>query len=129
MRGDPHPAAVRLCSCLPVRTHEPPAEAYKERAPGNHVRECVINGRRYESLIEAARQLGCNRETLRRALAENGGRWERPERRGGNNARAIIIGQVRYASKSAAQRGIGRSLKTLHAMLADGRALYAERHE
>lgn len=131
MKGDLPLAAQRLLCSLPCRTHERRLDAYSERESANNVRECVINGVRYESLAEAARQLHRSRETLRRALAERGGRYEpaNPRGRGGHNARAIIIGAERFGSMSEARAALGIALKTLHAMISEGRARYAGKHE
>ena len=78
MKGDLHPAALRLAAQLPCRTHhapEPDSDHWRARHYANNVRQVVIAGRHYESLTEAGRRLGICRETVRRMIKAGEGRY------------------------------------------------------
>ena len=68
MKGDLHPAAVRLSAALPCRTHERRPIPYAERLSANNIRNVLIAGVRYESLTEAGRQLGKSRGAVRNMI-------------------------------------------------------------
>ena len=68
MKGDPHPAAVRLSAALPCHTHERPVPANQKVHSANNTRAVRINGAVYESLTEAARQLGKSRGAVRNMI-------------------------------------------------------------
>ena len=90
MRGDPHPAAVRLSAALPCRTHERPdyrAEAGVRplgrppkgaprvtQKPGigrgnNQGKRVIIAGREYPSMMDACRTLHIGHSTFYRLIA------------------------------------------------------------
>ncbi len=62
-------------SQLTVRTHSRHFGDYAARNSANNTRECVVNGVRYESLTEAARQLGCCREKIRKMILRGTARY------------------------------------------------------
>lgn len=94
----------------------------------NHARPVTVGGVRYESLAEAARQLRCHKETLRKRL--QAGKTSAPQsQRGGWNRRAIFIGKMRFESMKEVQSATGYGPKALRRMIADGRARYAGEHE
>lgn len=125
MTGDLPAAALRLMSQCPVRTHE---AKLPTRSEANHTRPVKIGGVTYESLTEAARQLRCNRETLRKRL--KAGKTDAPSKqRGGSNRRAIYIQGVRYDSLRAAISALRVGNTRIYQWLDSGRARYAEKHE
>lgn len=67
MRGDLPNAALNLLCALPVRTHE---RIYIAHVQGSKAPPpIIINHRRYDSVMEAARQLKRTRGHIRRMLA------------------------------------------------------------
>ena len=68
MKGDIHPAAFRLFSTLPVRTHEQTRSSYADRLSANNLRPVRVAGTLYESVTEAARRIGCSRGKVRLLL-------------------------------------------------------------
>ena len=68
MKGDPHPATLRLCAQLPVRTHERTRQDYADRLSANNLRAVQVRGVTYESLTEAGRQLGRSRGSIRNMI-------------------------------------------------------------
>ena len=75
MKGDLHPAAVRLSSALPCRTHIRELPQYKERLSANNTRAVICNGIHYESLTEASRQIGVCREAIRKRIYKGTARY------------------------------------------------------
>ena len=75
MKGDLHPAAVRLSAALPVHTHTRPVPAFKERNSANNTRAVICNGIHYESLTEASRQIGVCREAIRKRIYKGTARY------------------------------------------------------
>ena len=100
IKGDPHPAAVRLCATCTVRTH-------------------------YASPIVA--QQGGYRA---RKYAERSRPPANPGRgRGGANARAVIVQGKRYASIAAAVKALKIGNTRIYMWIDSGRARYAGAHE
>ncbi len=75
MKGDIPAAAVRLAAALTVRTHSMSFRPYSERESANHVAACIVRGRRYASLSEAARKLHVCRDTVRRWIKAGEARY------------------------------------------------------
>lgn len=74
MKGDIPAAALRLSCALPVRTHEQQFSPLSERQNVNNFRRVVVNGTRYQSITEAARDLRVCRDTIRRMIDRGEGR-------------------------------------------------------
>lgn len=55
---------------LTVRTHERKFGEYASRDSVNNFKVIVIDGVRYESVTEAARELKCCRQTIRKMVKE-----------------------------------------------------------
>ncbi len=73
MKGDPPAACLRLCAALPVRTHE---RTYIRHVQGSKSPPpIVINHRRYESIMDAARTLNKNRSVIRLMLKRGTARY------------------------------------------------------
>lgn len=70
MKGDPHPAAVRLAAALPMRRHEQDfiEEAPQKKSPPSHTKQVRIDGTDYSSVRDAARLLGKPPKSIRRWL-------------------------------------------------------------
>ena len=75
MKGDPHPAAVRLCAALPVRTHERPSQSEQRKDKANNTRAVIVEGVLYESLTDAARRLNRCREAIRKRIYKGTARY------------------------------------------------------
>jgi hypothetical protein len=108
MRTDIPPAAFRLLCVLPVRTHERPEYSRKEEAANhaNNVRAVVVDGTQYESLTEAARQLGVSRGVIRlRIERSEGARYAdvNTKRIGTWNRQCVMIDGRRYESVAQAR--------------------------
>ena len=76
MKGDIPAAALRLVSTLPYRTHlskepEPTGLTARWKKFTGHSRRLNINGVVYESMSEAARQLGVNVATVKMRYVDN----------------------------------------------------------
>ena len=73
MKGDLHPAAVRLSSALPCRTHERLIIMPKQGSKVTHKLE--YDGRVFRTLSDAARECGMSRSSMRRKLADGEARY------------------------------------------------------
>ena len=60
MKGDLHPAAVRLSSVLPVVTHRQPERDYKTPTGIGKTRQIRIGRTTYDSLKDAKAALECS---------------------------------------------------------------------
>ena len=113
VRGDLPPAALRLSTSLPVRTHHRPL-TYATSNNVNNFKECRVGGVLYESITEAARALGMSRAAVRNRM--NG--------KSPRAARAIKVGGRTFESFRAAYQILGMSPNTLRKWTLDGRARY-----
>ena len=77
MKGDLPAAALRLCSKLPVRTHERPAPPPKAQRNGNRFgrRPVIIKGVQYETIRDARNKLGIGYEGFYRMISEGKARY------------------------------------------------------
>lgn len=65
MKGDLHPAAFRLFSTQPVRTHEWQPREFAVRTTGVAIK---VDGREFPSMSAASRELGLTRRVIDRML-------------------------------------------------------------
>ena len=73
MKGDLHPAAVRLSAALPCRTHERRIIVPKQGS--KKPTKVAYNGCIYRNMTEAARAVGISRTSMRRKLAAGEARY------------------------------------------------------
>ena len=122
MKGDLHPAAVRLSAALPCRTHERPVPANQKVQSANNTRAVRINGTVYESLTEAARQRGTHRDAIRKMIHAGAAAYLDGKRKSGRGPRIITYLGKRYEgiADAMAQLKIGKD--TLYKLLDSGEA-------
>ena len=74
MRDDIPLAALHMLEQFPARRHDWQAPARNEQQK-NNLRAIVVEGRHYESLTEAGRQLGKSRGAIRNMVAAGRARY------------------------------------------------------
>ena len=122
MKGDLHPAAVRLSSALPCRTHERAETPYKDRQSANNTRAVRINGTVYESLTEAARQIGTHRDAIRKMIRAGDAAYLDGKRKSGRGARPITYKGRTYAGVADMMRRLKMGKGLLYKLLDSGEA-------
>ena len=115
-------AAVRLSSALPCRTHERPVPANQKAHSANNTRAVRINGAVYESLTEAARQLGTHRDAIRKMIHAGAAAYIDGKRKSGRGARPITYKGRTYAGVADMMRRLKMGKGLLYKLLDSGEA-------
>lgn len=123
MKGDPHPAAVRLMASCPVHTHEQPAPHRNGvRHSANNTRPVRINGAVYESLTEAARQRGTYRDAIRKMIHSGAAVYIDGKRKSGRGPRIITYKGRKYAGIADFMQRMRCGKDALYKLLDSGEA-------
>lgn len=75
MKGDLHPAAMRLSAALPSTTHVQQFGEHAARNSVNNFKRVIIDGVQYDSITEASRQLRKCREIIRKMIIRGEARY------------------------------------------------------
>ena len=125
MKGDLNPAAMRLSSTLPSRTHYAPEHGsshWRAQQKANHMRPVRINGMVYDSITEAARRIGTHRDAIRKMIHNGEAAYLDGKRKSGRGCRTITYKGQQYAGVMDMMRRLKIAKSTLYKLLDSGQA-------
>ena len=125
MKGDLHPAAARLLTALPCRTHYAPqhgSDHWRAQQKANNQRPVRINGTVYESMTQAAERLGTHRDAIRKMIHAGDAAYLDGKRRVGRGPRIITYKGKQYKGIEDAMRSLKIGKDTLYKLLDSGEA-------